>query len=180
MPGGKNFVDIICGAPGTGKTTLINEIAKKYLEQNKGKGIVYFDPQGNSGLQVPHRYNSKLLSAETLAANCSHNAGGTILNSLIILDDTRNYLDGRKDEKTIQRMLINKRHSGNDYILVFHSLSDIPKPIILATNYLYAFRSNDTVAGTKWNFDGYLTKEQVEAITRQDLYVYKKIKIMPM
>lgn len=45
--------------------------------------------------------------------------------------------------KTTMRILVNKRHTNNNYIFIFHSIKQVPKDLFELVNFIVLFKTND-------------------------------------
>lgn len=139
-----NEVILICGMPGTGKTTLAKEMVR-----NKEKVIV-FDFAGNTWTEFPIM-NPILIPAlkKGIKRIVGHDTDIAMKklpkyrNGFLVFDDATNYVDYFRDKNLIQILTL-RRHRNVDSIFIFHSLRTIPVDFYKYSSYLILFKTNDT------------------------------------
>lgn len=120
---------VIVGGTGCGKTTLsksmLNKVSKHLVNDinNEYKDYICFNP--------------KKTIDEFL------NYVDTISNTLVIIDESTVYFSSRSSNQLLNKLLTLKRHSKNNYVLIFHSLLEVPKVIFNRIDYLILFKTND-------------------------------------
>lgn len=72
-------------------------------------------------------------------------------NTFVVFEDATGFFDGRIDKET-RRLIVKKRHQNNNYLFLFHSIHQVPKGIILHTNYVVIFKTNDTIIDVERKF----------------------------
>lgn len=132
---------IIIGSPGTGKSTLLKEIADKIPGR---KLIVTYDGQASIWRQVKtldindkktvkewksgyrHTYASwyDLTKRKTDLFTHIHN---NLEDVAIIFDDCREYMPAAiDDDRKLRQILIKRRHLGYDMFFIVHSPDEVP------------------------------------------------------
>jgi ABC-type sugar transport system ATPase subunit len=62
----------------------------------------------------------------------------------IVFEDASGFLRG-KQSKEIARLIVQRRHSANNYIILFHSINRIPPELLEYCNYLLLFKTGDNL-----------------------------------
>lgn len=60
----------------------------------------------------------------------------------IVFEEATGFFSGATG-KQLRRMIINKRHTGNNYIFLFHSIRSVPPAILDWINYIVLFNTAD-------------------------------------
>jgi len=122
---------VICGGTGTGKTTyaknLIKKVGNKHLIMdinNEYNGCVVYNPQKN---------------IEEFLIFVNNN----ITNTLVVIDEATIYFNSRGFNKLLNKLLTLKRHTKNNYVLIFHGITEIPFTIKNRIDILILFKTND-------------------------------------
>lgn len=129
--GGKAF--IIVGGTGAGKTTFI----KKCLDKIHPEAIHLYDVNNEYGSY----YNRPLLPFEKFCEESQR-----LREAVIIFEEATIFLNNRGSNEKLTDMLVRKRHTGNTYFLVFHSLRAIPKYILNLCNFVVLHKTSDPVS----------------------------------
>ena len=122
---------IICGATDTGKSYFIKQIFKKV--PNKGALLIY-DIEREYEEFYPYQLDDFQEFLET-AVKCE--------NAVIVLEETTAFLSNRGDNMTVIKLLVQKKHSNNYVIMVFHSVRMIPRFVYELSNFITIFKTND-------------------------------------
>jgi hypothetical protein len=122
---------IIVGATDTGKSYFIKKLLKKV--PNK-QALLIYDIEGEYEEFYPYR----LEEFETFI-----NKAVNYENAIIVLEETTAFLSNRGDNMTVRKLLVQKKHSKNYIILVFHSVRMIPRFIYELSNFITIFKTND-------------------------------------
>tara|TARA_R100001591_G_C4343668_1_gene181295 strand:- start:2 stop:775 length:774 start_codon:yes stop_codon:yes gene_type:complete len=155
LPQVLNFFMLICGRPGSGKTTLIlNLIAKKGKMYNrKFDRIFVFSPslmtlEDNPFEDLPEEQTDTELTEENLmkASEIIKDTGEKVL---FILDDVVN--DIKKSsviQNTLSRLLMNRRHlagagGSTSWIITTQVYNKIPAPIRKTASHIIIFHTKN-------------------------------------
>lgn len=138
---------IIAGATGQGKTTF----AKTLISRLPQKKVFVFDvnnefsdEEANSGWTRHTELDKKKFLEQ---------ASG-MRNTAVLIEDATGFFSGRVNEKMLQ-LAQAKRHSGNTYIFLFHSVYYIPENLQTFANYTVLFRTNDEPKKVFKKFPGF-------------------------
>lgn len=128
---------IICGATGQGKTTF----ATKLISKLPNKKVFVFDVNNEFSDQEKrlgwerHTQLDKKLFLEQVAEK---------RNTTVLIEDATGFFASRVSDKMLQ-LAQGKRHSGNTYIFLFHSVFYVPNNLNTFANYTVIFRTSDEV-----------------------------------
>jgi hypothetical protein len=134
------------GMTGTGKTFHV----KKYI-QNK-KSVFVFDV--NNEYHFPAN-NPEFLKSRDTILNMSDFLKECHLkrNTVCIFEDATGFFKGRV-ASSMTRLLQGKRHTGNTYILLFHSIRNVPPDIRIFLDFITLFKTNDNIYDFNKRFPG--------------------------
>lgn len=127
---------VVIGMMGTGKTTVI----KRYIS---GKRVLAYDV--NNEYRDLHDDNRKQRSRVTpLDIHYSEfvKMCRSRRNTVCIFEDATGFIEGKLDAE-FRQFLIEKRHTGNVSIMVFHSISAVPPKILQLCDIVILFKTND-------------------------------------
>ena len=141
---------IIAGATGQGKTTF----ARKLIAGLPQKKVFVFDVNNEfSEMEKTHGWkrhtqlDKKLFLSEVLEMR----------NTAVLIEDATGFFSSRVNEKMLQ-LAQGKRHTGNTYIFLFHSVYYIPENLQTFANYTVLFRTNDEPAKVFKKFPGFASR----------------------
>jgi len=124
---------IIVGSTGTGKTTFIKKLLSKIPSK---QSIIIYDVNNEYKEFYPYKFNpdfedfmERIIKLEKVVC---------------VLEESTIFLNNRSCNNDLVNMLVRKRHTGNHYILVFHSLRAVPRYIYELSNYITIFKTNDS------------------------------------
>lgn len=69
-------------------------------------------------------------------------------NTVVIMEEATAFFRGHQNALT-SRMIINRYHTGNVYVFLFHSINRVPPEIMEIANYVVLFKTNDEDAKVK-------------------------------
>jgi hypothetical protein len=139
---------IIAGAPGMGKSPFV----KSYID---GNNCLVFDVANEYGSRVKYAGQTPLnLSTnnndarsryigedlETFVKKCAAKR-----NTICVFEEATGFFQGAVQQLTM-RLIIGRKHTGNVYLFIFHSINRIPPGIMEMAEYLVLFKTND-----EWN-----------------------------
>jgi len=145
---------IICGGTGTGKSHYTNkELLCNDIRAIGGKDYYYpsvrslrqyiFDINNeyqlpNDSIIRPFMRNVEC-NDKQFVENCKR-----ITKTNIVFEDASGFLRGRQS-KEIARLIVQRRHTQNNYIILFHSINRIPPELLEYCNYLILFKTGDNL-----------------------------------
>jgi len=131
------YLTLLVAHTGQGKTTF----CKKAIE---GKPCLIFD--------VNNEYQFPLVEDQPDAPQCRDTqldmptfinfCSNAVSNKIVVVEDATGFFRGNLSGDFI-RMIQRKRHSNNNYFLLFHSIATIPRQIFDFANYVVLFHTND-------------------------------------
>lgn len=145
----------VIGMPEQGKSKFITE----YLKANTQRSALAYDVNG-------YEYGEKWgvnLSLDTRQKRCRYigrdlpskeryqefiNLVKGRRNCDIVFEEATGYLSGKLSD-VIVGMLIDRRHTGNNYFLVFHSVKSMPPSLLLHLDIIYLFKTMDDLEDIK-------------------------------
>lgn len=162
-----NLITVI-GATGQGKTTLVNKMIE-------GKNQYVFDVN-NEYKNLPddrQKFVSQMrnvdMDIKRFISNCSR-----LRNTNIVFEDATGFLRGRQGEQ-MARLMVAKRHTNNNYIILFHSINRVPPEIMEMSNFVLLMRTRDNANVIQQKFDN---EQLTEAFLKlQNLPKFSYIKI---
>jgi hypothetical protein len=63
-------------------------------------------------------------------------------NTDVVFEEATGYMAGRLQNKIVT-MVIDRRHTGNNYIFMFHSIHSVPPSLLLHLSFIYLFKTED-------------------------------------
>lgn len=149
---------LIVGAPESGKTHLLMNLANAYADQGQGKIIVY-DMRGNSAYADWTEISFEQINATKLLDSGKYkicipqksrvqevlsklNEGN--INGLLILDDTHMIEASKSMSKNLLDLCSTYRHHGADMYLVYHCVNSVPPDAYRLAKGMYLFGTNQT------------------------------------
>lgn len=138
------YVILVVGGARQGKTPFIKNYAK-------GNNLLVFDVQNEYGDRakyngVPERLptNNKLARSRVAKVNVKEfmNICRTKRNTICVLEEATIFFQGVIGEQA-RELIFSKAHTGNIYILVFHSINAIPPRIMEGTDFVVLFKTAD-------------------------------------
>lgn len=129
---------LVIGGTGEGKTTYARSlcVGKKHIAVDYSddfKGYTRY-----TAVHAPEKFLENFTPQKE-----------KIRNTLVVIDEATIWFDVGTKDCNLKNALVRKRHSGNDYVLLFHSLSDVPKYIRKFSDFLVLFKTTDGEADTE-------------------------------
>lgn len=146
---------IVIGAPGMGKSPFVRKLIA-------GNRCCVFD--------IANEYGWRTKYAGQEAVNLSQNYNdlrcryigvdlkefiklcGRKKDTVCVFEEATGFFQGVTSVDTT-RLIINRYHSGNTYVFIFHSINSVPPRIMEIANYVVLFKTNDetTKVHTKYS-----------------------------
>lgn len=127
---------VVIGAMGEGKTTII----RRY---EQGKRLLVYDVN-NEYRELP--YNNTKQRSRVSPVQMKYKDFVTLCrtkkNTVCIFEDATGFISGRLEDD-FKQFLIEKRHTGNVSILVFHSIVDVPPGVLRLCEVVILFKTLD-------------------------------------
>jgi archaellum biogenesis ATPase FlaH len=135
---------LIIGNTGRGKSTSALELLKK--AKNEEREIIVYDPNND----YKEFYNKPFLDKKTFLNNLKNKK-----NSFILFEEATIFFSNKGNEEALVDLLVRKRHTNNEIVLLFHSLRSIPTYILELTNYIILYKTSDRPEYTEQKFKGF-------------------------
>lgn len=166
------YLFLIIGHTGQGKTTLV----KKMIE---GKRSYVFDINNEYPNHVPDRIRTpKIRHINGDADQFTEKIKNLKLTGYnIVFEDSTGYLRGRQSAPFI-RQIVNKRHTKNNYFLLFHSLNRIPPELMELCNFIYLFKTIDNKERVEQKFHDERLLLAMDKVKAAPKFCYAKIKMI--
>ena len=160
----------VIGHTGQGKTVW----TKKFIE---GKRQYIFDVNNEyKDLPLDNIISPKMrnisLDKEHFVRVCMQ-----LNNTNCVVEDATGFLRG-KIESDFSKMLAAKRHKGNNYILLFHSINRVPPEIMEMANYVTLFKTNDNIDTVEKKFRNDNLTAKFLALQKMKQHSFFEIKLI--
>jgi hypothetical protein len=136
---------ILIGRPGVGKSPFV----RKFID---GRRCLIFDIQNEYGERT--KYDNQIpvgLSSDNSKPRSRFvgtdvdkfiDCANTKTKTVIVFEEATAFFVG-KTEKALRRYIINRFHTGNISLFIFHSIQSVPPFIFDLCNYIVLFKTND-------------------------------------
>lgn len=139
------YVITVIGGAKQGKTPFI----KNYC---KGNNLIVFDVQNEYGdktkypNQIPYNLTTNNKLSRSRVINLEVNEFIKICSekksTICVFEESTMFFQGMTGDE-MRKLIFGKAHTGNVYILVFHSINSVPPRIMEATDFVILFKTND-------------------------------------
>jgi ABC-type Na+ transport system ATPase subunit NatA len=135
----KGKLTLIIGHTGQGKSTVTRTIIKD------SPSLVY-DIQNDYDTHEsdPSARNAKFIGLPEDFCNEAMKRK----NSFIVFEEATSFLEGRTTND-LRKIMIDKRHKGNNLLFLFHSINSVPPRIFELTDYVILFKTGDDATAVK-------------------------------
>lgn len=162
------YLIIVIGHTGQGKTTWVN----KFIA---GKKQYVFDVNNEyKNLPDDNRISPQMRCTNLNIKRFIATAKG-LRNYNIILEDATGFFRGKQSEETSQ-MIVAKRHTGNNYIFLFHSINRVPPELMEMSNFVILFKTNDNMEIIDKKFRNQQLTEAFLKLQKMKKYSFVEIK----
>ena len=160
----------VIGHTGQGKSTWVREFIKEKRQYVFDVNNEYKD------LPLDHTISQAMrntdLDKKRFIKNCS-----MVRNTNCVFEDATGFLRG-KIEDDFAKLLAAKRHTGNNYILLFHSINRLPPEIMEMANYLILFKTVDNVDVVKKKFRNETLTSKFLTLQKMKQHSFFEIKLI--
>lgn len=134
---------ILVGCPGSGKTFR----AKSMIKGVHPAACYIFDVNNEYGDQYKNWFGEMDGDVDQFVDKLR-----TVKNGVIVIEDATGFLPVNGRNISFVRIIQGRRHTHNTFVLLFHSMQDVPKYILRFCNYLVVFRTYDSPEYVKKTF----------------------------
>jgi hypothetical protein len=141
------YVVTIIGGAKQGKTPFIKDYCKE-------SNVLIFDVQNEYGQNTKYKGQTPyMLSTDNkltrsrvtdLDVNKFIELCMSKRNTVCVFEEATMFFQGMTGD-TMRKLIFSKAHTGNVYLLVFHSINSVPPRIMEATDYVILFKTNDEI-----------------------------------
>lgn len=146
---------IVIGAPGMGKSPFV----RKLIE---GRRCLVFDVANEYGTRVKYQGQEPVnLSPDINHLRARFLETSNLKKFIIVCEQKRDticvfeeataFFQGRTQLETTH-LIINRYHTGNTYVFIFHSINSVPPRIIELCNFVVLFKTMDLGDNVKRKF----------------------------
>lgn len=125
-------VIILIGTEGAGKTYRTKALIKPAKNCLK-----VFDVNNEYQDLYPFPFNSNMA---TFLNECKK-----VKDAVIVIEDATSFFSTRGRDATLVEMMTARRHTGNSFLLLFHSFQDVPKYILRKASDIIIFKTKDHI-----------------------------------
>lgn len=151
----KSIAHLVVGKQGTGKTTFI----KNMIAKANPNALLIYDVNN----EYSEFYPEPFVDMEAFLAKA-----GRHKNTIQVYEEATIFFGTRASNAELRKMIVGMRHTGNTFILAFHSLRSVPVNVYELCNYITLFKTNDAENRIDSKFDD-------ERLTR----VFREVKDSP-
>lgn len=143
---------IVIGGPGEGKTPFCKKLIGGGDSGEPEKRCLVFDINNEYGTRTKYPGQRPFNLTHNVRDLRSRYVGDDIeqfirvamskLNTVVVMEEATAFFEGRTSKNT-RRLIINRAHTGNVYVFLFHSINSVPPRIMEISNYVVLFKTND-------------------------------------
>jgi hypothetical protein len=124
---------IVIGMTGQGKS----HFTKSYIQDRK---CYVFDVNNEYELPLQGERSKNISCDEKdFIKNCYLRK-----ETICVFEEATGFFEG-KTSKELRRLIVNKRHTKNVYVFLFHSISSVPPRLLQFANFVVLFKTGDEV-----------------------------------
>jgi hypothetical protein len=123
---------IIVGATDTGKSYFVKSTLKKVPSY---ESLLIYDVNNEYSEFMEDPFED----FETFANNATK-----VERAIIVFEEATIFLNNRSCNRSLNEILVRKKHTKNFVFLVFHSVRSIPRYVYELSNYITIFKTNDS------------------------------------
>lgn len=161
---------LIVGMTGEGKTTVAKNLASQFYSDK----LLIYDVNNEYSDYGEGVRPADQVDEEQFLSECQNSRG-----KVVLIEESTIFFGVRKSNDKLRRLLVSKRHHNNIYLLLFHSLGDIPTNVFRLCNYLYLLKTNDSEKAIDTKFDSFPDiQEAYHLLKSKPKYSLIKIKLI--
>lgn len=136
---------VVIGAPGMGKSPFVRSLIE-------GRRCCVFDAANEYGTRVKYQGQTPVnLSVNPADMRCRMVVMDMIKfiaicntkkDTICVFEEATGFFQG-KTALPVLNLIINRYHTGNTYVFIFHSINSVPPRIMEMANYCVLFKTND-------------------------------------
>ena len=164
------YLILVIGHTGQGKSTWVNNSIK-------GKRQYIFDVNNEYKHLPPDTAPAPQMRNVTLDIKKFITICDTLQNTNIVFEDATGFLRGRQ-APDMARLLVKKRHSGNNYFILFHSINRVPPELLEMSNFVILFKTNDNAVQVEKKFHNYRLNNAFLQLQKMKKYSFLNLKMI--
>lgn len=145
------YTYIVAGAPGQGKSEFVKQLIQ-------GRRCFVFDVQNEYGSRTKYKGQKPLMLSDNPNDSRARFTLGdmnikdavkrfmamakTKKDTIVVFEEATIFFEGRTDVDT-RTLMVNRRHTGNVYVFIFHSINSIPPRIMEMSDYVVLHKTID-------------------------------------
>jgi len=98
-------------------------------------------------------------------------------NTNIVVEDATGYFRGKQSAILI-RQIVNRKHTGNNFIILFHSINRIPPELMEMAELVVLFRTVDNIENIDKKFKNQILNNAFFELKRNNKIEFLKIKLI--
>lgn len=138
------YLFLIVGHTGQGKSTWVNEFIKD-------KRQYVFDVNNEYKHLAPDLKYYPFMRNVDLDIKRFLSISERLESTNIVFEDATGFFRGRQSPLLIKQ-IVKKRHSKNNFLILFHSINRIPPELLEMCNYIVLFKTNDNLETIEQKF----------------------------
>lgn len=177
---------LIAGGTGQGKTRFANQILRNATVRN-GEGRAFYKPSNQSVKQYIFDLNNEYIlpTDDRIYPHFRHVRADqkqfvqickNLMGYSIVFEDASGFLRGKQGAELI-RLIVQRRHQKNNWIILFHSVNRIPPELMEYCNTLVIFKTNDNIKDVDKKFKNQGINQMVHELSskKNHSYLIKKM-----
>lgn len=162
------YLILVIGHTGQGKTTWVNNFIK-----NK-KQYVFDVNNEYRNLPADNRVLPAMRNTDMNVRRFLEISKG-LRNYNIVFEDATGFFRGKQSADLIKQ-IVGKRHTGNNFLILFHSINRVPPELMEMSNYVILFKTNDNFEIVEKKFKNPVITSTFLKLQKMKQYSYFEIK----
>lgn len=159
------YLFLVVGHTGQGKTVFVNSFIRNKRQYVFDVNNEYSHLREDTDELMPNMRNT------SLDVDYFLQVAAKLQNTNIVFEDATGFFRGKQSAPLIKQ-IVRKRHSKNNFLILFHSINRIPPELLEMANVIVLFKTND-------NFETIDSKFHNEQLNNAFLQVRKNAKYKP-
>lgn len=162
---------LVIGHTGQGKSTFTQKLIAGKLRYVFDVNNEYKDLQDDrNGYST--RMRNVNMNMQLFVSNCAK-----LKNTNCVFEDATGFLKGALS-KDVSRLFVAKRHTGNNYILLFHSINRVPPEIMEMSNVVVLFKTNDNLKTVDQKFKNTILNQYFTKVKKAPKFTHYTIRMI--